>query len=82
MNRQPYRREKGRADDMAGTVIRERFGQEIDSKRLSPLARQMATAIGDGTPAPWAGFVWPQQDDRLQQHLPPPAEHRRSSEAA
>jgi hypothetical protein len=46
------------ADVMTGTVVHQRFGQEINPHRLSPLARRMAATIGDGTPAAWAGFAW------------------------
>jgi hypothetical protein len=48
------------ADEMIGTPPSHGFGQSIDPCSLSPLARQMAAAIGDGGPAPWAGFVWHQ----------------------
>jgi hypothetical protein len=46
------------ADIMTDSSTPHRFGQCLPPHRLRPLARQMAAAIGDGTPAPWAGFAW------------------------
>jgi hypothetical protein len=44
-------------EDRAG-ARGQRFGQRIAAHQLGPLARRIASGIGDGTPAPWAGFVW------------------------
>jgi hypothetical protein len=51
------------------------FGQSLPvACCLRPLARGIASHIGDGRPAPWAGFVWRQSQapvfaDRERAHL-------------
>ncbi|MBV9279905.1 MAG: hypothetical protein JOZ41_07475 [Chloroflexi bacterium] len=67
---------------MTDAAIRQSLGQTIDPQQLSRLARQMASAIGDGTPASWAGFVWYRPRRELQQPLGRPTEQRHPARAA
>jgi hypothetical protein len=57
-------------EDRAG-ARRHSFGQSIAAHRLGPLACQIASGIGDGTPALWAGFVWYRPEGLFQQSLIP-----------
>jgi hypothetical protein len=43
---------------MTDTVTRQTFGQIVNAQQLSGMARQIASTIGNSTPAPWAGIVW------------------------
>jgi hypothetical protein len=51
------------------------FGQPLPAAgHLSPLTRSISSHIGDGRPAPWAGFAWrrshaPVFADRERAHL-------------
>jgi hypothetical protein len=76
----PYQSEG--ADTVTDRAPSHRFGQPIPPHRLSSLARQMAAAIGDGTPAPWAGFVWQHPDGRIRQGLLTRVKYHPFSEAA
>lgn len=54
------------------------FGETaLNPEKLSPLARQIASGIGDGKPATFAGFVWYQPRGLFQQGL-----HHRVEQAA
>jgi hypothetical protein len=67
---------------MKSIVIREGLGQGVASDRLSPMARGIAAGIGDGRPAPWAGFVWYRPLGLFQQGLHHPVEAARAQKAA
>jgi hypothetical protein len=46
------------------------FGETaLRAETLRPMARQIASGIGDGTPATFAGFVWYQPRGLFQQEL-------------
>ena len=61
---------------MTTEETRETFGQATPSgKQLSPMAGAIASGIGHGQPAPWAGFVWYRPEGLFQQNL-----HREVSE--
>jgi hypothetical protein len=46
------------------------FGEmAVRREKLSPMARQIASGIGDGKPASFAGFVWYQPRGLFQQDL-------------
>jgi hypothetical protein len=54
---------------MISIAVRHSFGQSIASHRLSPMAQDIASGMGDGQPARWAGFVWYRPEGLFQQNL-------------
>lgn len=69
---------------MTTDLLLEAFAQPLPStSRLSPMARAISARIGNGRPAPWAGFVWyrprPARDETLDRAI---AEHLRATRRA
>ena len=62
----------------------ETFGQNAPAtSRLSALARSISSRVGDGTPSPWAGFLWRRpQTTRDQARYQDINEQRRDSRPA
>ena len=79
MNRATPVRNSPGAHSMTRTAALQCFGQSIDPHRLSPLARRIVDAIGDGTPALWAGIAW---HGPVSHHPPRRRDHPRPSQAA
>lgn len=44
------------------------FGQSVPEQQLSGMARNIVAGIGDGQPAPLAGFVWYRPEGLSRQH--------------
>jgi hypothetical protein len=65
---------------MTSTVILTRFGQEVPAlDQLGEMARGIVRAVGNGRPAPWAGFVWYQPCDPIAATVEQQSEGRQAA---